>query len=167
MISAHSFSSKSTASGFLGRSSSFCNASSSVLIPLQENTDRASDPIGLNSASVEARSTGFSAFDLAIASLPPVVCTSDGRGGPGPAKAKSRPGRAHPPVSQRSAGPCRGGSRPDRQEGETPTGQGVLRRLHEALGRLDTSLIGDVLGAFALFALLYACLLLGAVLEGL
>lgn len=55
-------------------------------------------------------------------------------------------------ISQRSAGPCRSGSRPD------PRDQGVLRRLLDAVDRLEHSLAGDTIGAIALVVCLIAAL---------
>ena len=68
--------------------------------------------------------------------------------------------------SQRSVGPCRGGSRPSRIGGDVPAGRGVLRRLIGLLARINDSPIGDAIGTAALFALLWIGLLAGAVLGG-
>lgn len=70
-------------------------------------------------------------------------------------------------VSQRSVGPYRGGSRPDRTGTQIPAGRGVLRRLRAAHDRLEDSAVGDAIGVVALFALLWIGLLAGSVLEGL
>lgn len=64
-------------------------------------------------------------------------------------------------VSQRSAGPCRSGSRPD------PRDQGVLRCLRSAVDRLEHSLAGDAIGAIALAVALIALLWIGQGLWGL
>lgn len=63
-------------------------------------------------------------------------------------------------ISQRSAGPCRSGSRPD------PRDQGVLRRLRGAAERLEHSLAGDAVGAIALAVTLIAALWIGQGLGG-
>ncbi|MEH7830349.1 hypothetical protein [Gemmobacter denitrificans] len=59
-------------------------------------------------------------------------------------------------LSQRSVGPCRGGSRPDCAEPGTPAGQGVprpqspgpsvWRRLQALDQRINDSWVGDLLG---------------------
>ena len=94
-------------------------------------------------------------------SLHPVVGTSDGMGSPGLTQEESRSGRASPEFSQRSAGPCRGGSRPDQNRVAPDAGRGVLRRLFAAIMRFDHSPAGDVAGVVLLFALLVAVLSLG------
>lgn len=64
-------------------------------------------------------------------------------------------------VSQRSVGPCRGGSRPDRDAPQHGIGQGVPRpstwqRLRALNNRIEDSWIGDLIGVAALAALLVA-----------
>ncbi len=109
----------------------------------------------------------FDRFTYAfIPSHHPVVPASDGKGAPALAKAIPQPGRALLDFSQRSVGPCRGGSRPGRIGGDVPAGRGVLRRLIGLPARINDSLIGDAIGAAALFALLWIGLLAGAVLGG-
>ena len=105
-------------------------------------------------------------FDGPHLSLHPVDHASDGRSGSAPAKAIPPPGRVLLAVSQRSVGPCRGGSRPGRIGGDVPAGRGVLRRLIGLPARINDSLIGDAIGVACLFALLWGGLLLGAALEG-
>ncbi len=109
----------------------------------------------------------FDRFTYAfIPSHHPVVPASDGKGAPALAKAIPQPGRVLLAVSQRSVGPCRGGSRPGPIRGDVPAGRGVLRRLIGLLARINDSPIGDAIGTAALFALLWIGLLAGAVLGG-
>lgn len=70
---------------------------------------------------------------------------------------------ALPPFSQRSDGPCRGGSRPDREGAQDAAGQGVPRRSlwHRACAlnaRIEACWVGDLLaiiGFAALAALIF------------
>ena len=107
---------------------------------------------------------GDASFGDCIESLRPFVGPSDGKGGSAPVNANTQPGRALPTVSQRSVGPCRGGSRPD-PEATGLRGQGALRRLfsrakalHDVVARCW---IGDFIGGLALFSLLIIGLFLG------
>lgn len=64
-------------------------------------------------------------------------------------------------VSQRSVGPCRGGSRPDRDVPHHAIGQGVPRpstfqRLRALNNRIEDSWVGDLIGVAALAALVVA-----------
>lgn len=61
-------------------------------------------------------------------------------------------------VSQRSVGPCRGGSRPDRDGPHPVIGQGAPRRsvwqhLRALNDRIENCWIGDLIGVAALFGL--------------
>lgn len=58
---------------------------------------------------------------------------------------------------QRSVGPCRGGSRPDRSA-KCGTGRGVLQRFKLWLFSLEP---GDLAGAATLFSVLFALLCVG------
>jgi hypothetical protein len=96
-----------------------------------------------------------------IPSLHPVGHASDGRSSPAPAKAIPLPGRVVPEFSQRSVGPCRGGSRPDHDVPHHVVGQGVprpslWRRLRALNDRIEDCWIGDLIGVAALAMLLVA-----------
>lgn len=97
-------------------------------------------------------------------SLHPFVGPSDGMGGSAPVQANSQPGRVLPAVSQRSVGPCRGGSHPDPKAVLT-WGQGALRRMmmrtKAMLAAIEACWIGDLIGVLALFGLLIIGLILG------
>lgn len=97
MTSRHSSSSILTWFGFLGRSSSFCSVCNSKRIAASEKTERASDAIGLNSSSRDARSTSSGPLDFPIPSSRSLIGVADGEGGPALAQAKHRaPGRGLP-----------------------------------------------------------------------
>lgn len=96
MTSAHSSSSMIGISGFSGNSKTPRKPSSSLLMKSAENTESASDAIGLNSHKNDARSTVTSVLDLPTPSLHPVVGASDGGG--------------HPGMFQAEKPLCRGGS---------------------------------------------------------
>lgn len=89
----------------------------------------------------------------------PVVCASDGRGAPALAKVNSQPRRVLPEFSQRSVGPCRGGSRPDLAEASADQGAprpSIWGRLRALDDRINDCWVGDLLGVVLLFLILFA-----------
>ena len=111
----------------------------------------------------------FDRFTYAfIPSHHPVVPASDGKGAPALAKAIPQPGRALLDFSQRSVGPCRGGSRPDHCDPDQVIGQGVPRpslwrrlralcvKVEAIFDRIEESWVGDLLGVVGLAALVVA-----------
>lgn len=160
MISARS--SKLVSGSSFGQGRPTNNASSSAVSSSNKSArDMATSGYPILGAHLFDRFT----YDF-IPSHHPVVGETDGKGAPALAKAIPQPGRVLFAVSQRSVGPCRGGSRPGRIGGDVPAGRGVLRRLIGLPARINDSLIGDAIGVACLFALLWAGLLLGAALEG-
>lgn len=93
MISRQSSLEMSGIAGSLGRSSKSVKASNSNLMASDEKTESASEAMGLNSESMDARSTCTSCNFFTIPSLHPVVGTSDGRDDTAPVNAVSQPGR--------------------------------------------------------------------------
>lgn len=105
-------------------------------------------------SSLSARSSSVSA----ISCLHPFGCASDGKDAPAPVKAIPQPRRVLPPFSQRSVGPCRGGSRPDREGAQDAAGQGVPRRsLWQRAcalnARIEACWLGDLLATIGFSAL--------------
>ena len=87
----------------------------------------------------------------------PVVCASDGRGAPALAKVNSQPGRVLPEFSQRSVGPCRGGSRPDLAEASADQGaprRSFWQRVQEWDERLNDCWIGHLFGVVLIFLIM-------------
>lgn len=104
--------------------------------------------------SLSARSSSVSA----ISSLHPFGLVSDGRSAPAPVKAIPQPRRVFHPFSQRSVGPCRGGSRPDREGAQGAAGQGeprrsLWRRACALNARIETCWLGDLLATIGFVAL--------------
>lgn len=90
--------------------------------------------------------------------LHPIDCASDGRDAPAQTKAIPQLERVSPPFSQRSVGPCRGGSRPDREGAQDAAGQGVprrslWRRARALNARIEACWLGDLLATIGFSAL--------------
>ena len=83
-------------------------------------------------------------------------------------KGNSQPGRVFTKVSQRSVGPCRGGSRPDLAEASADQGvprRQILHRLRALNDRINNCWVGDLIGVAALAVLLVQLTFIVGILQ--
>lgn len=135
MISRHSSSAMSGSFGFFGRPNSFCRVSNSNLMASAEKTESASEAMGLNSDSIDARSTCTSFFGCDMSSPRLFVGTADGKGGAAPVNANTQPGQLLREVWQ------------------------IVR---DGFARDGLAILGDAVAAVALFCMVGLGLFLGA-----